>query len=87
MLYQYLFVTSNRGGSFPKRFRIISDEQDTNIPDADDLTGTVNKADVAALTAQLSQDYPPPEYRIATSWANTWSAVQNNYHGLDYEYD
>jgi len=87
MLNQYLFVTSNRDGSFPERLRIISDEQDTNIPDADELTGSVKKVDVATLKAQLSQSYPAPEFRVATAWANTWKAVQHNYRGLDYEYD
>ncbi len=87
MLNEYLFVCSNRDGSFPERLRIIRDGQDADIPDADELTGTVNKADVDTLRAQLSQNYPAPEFRVATSWANTWKAVRNNYRGLDYEYD
>ena len=87
MLNEYLFVCSNKDGSFPERFRIIRDEEDADIPDTDELTGTVSKVDVNTLTTQLSQKYPAPEFRVGKSWANTWKAVQHNYRGLDYEYD
>ena len=87
MLHEYLFVCSNSGTSFPERLRVIKEGDETDIPDADMLTGTVNKADLETRKAQLAEKYPAPEFRVATASANTWSAVSNNYHGLDYEYD
>ena len=86
-LSEYLFVFSEGDGSFPVRLRVIRDAEETNIPDSDELTGRVNKADVAARRSELERQYPAPEFRVATSWANKWGAVQRNYAGMDYEYD
>lgn len=87
MLVEYLFVYSENNGTFPVRLRIIKDEQDTDIPDSDELNGTVAKADINARRADLERQYPAPEFRVATSWANKWGAIQRNFAGLDYEYD
>jgi hypothetical protein len=84
---EYLFVYSEKDGTFPVRLRVVKEQEDTDIPDADKLTGMVDKADVVARRAELEHQYPAPEFRVATSWANRWVAVQNNYAGLDYEYD
>ncbi len=87
MLNEYLFIYSESDGSFPVCFRVIIDGEDPDVPDSHELTGTVNKSGVEKLKAELSQKYPAPEFRVATSWANTWKAVEHNYGGLDYEYD
>ncbi len=87
MINQYIFVYRDRDGSYPERYRVIAHENDTDIPDLDELTGTVKKADVETLKAQLAEKYPAPEYLIASSGANIWSAVQKTYGSLDYDYD
>jgi hypothetical protein len=87
MLVEYLFVYSEKDGSFPERLRIIRDGQDLDVPDLDELTGTVNKKDVEGRRTNLKEKYPAPKFRVATSWANTWRAVQHNFAGLDYEYN
>jgi len=86
-LHEYLFVFSEMDGSFPERLRVVKDANDTDLPDSDELTGTVDKNDIDARRTELARQYPAPEFRVATSWANTWGAVQRNYAGLDYEYD
>jgi len=87
MLNEYLFVYSNKDGSFPERLRIIVQGKNTDVPDLDELTGTVNKADVETLKSKLRKKYPAPEFDISRAWANTWKAVQNSHGGMDYEYD
>ncbi len=87
MLEKYLFVYSNKDGSFPVRIRIIREGKDVDIPDLDELTDTVNKENVETLRTKLRKKYPAPEFDVSTAWANTWKAVQNSHGGMDYEYD
>jgi hypothetical protein len=87
VLHKFLFVYSEKDGSFPERLLVIRDGHDGRIPDSDQLTGTVEESDEDGLRERLSESYPCPEFRVATAWGNRWKAVRDNYAGLDYEYD
>lgn len=86
MLVEYLFVYSEKNHSFPVRLRVIGVGEGPEIPDADQLTGSVEKADVTSLMDRLRQEYPSPEFRVAKSYANTWHAVARNYAGMDHDH-
>lgn len=87
MIVEYLFVYDDRDGSFPVRLRVIKEGDHFPIPDVAELTGTVNKADVEDLRAELGRKYPEPVYKVASAHGNKWKAVERNWAGLDYEYD
>ncbi len=88
MLFEYIFVFSEARGDYPENYRILKEgEKAEDVPDLNELTGTVPQSEVSKLITRLESRYPKNEYRIAKSYANTWMAVERNYRGLDYEYD
>ncbi len=87
MLEEYLFVYCIGDGSYPARFRILREQNETEVPDLRELTGTVSRTAVENLRTELKVKYPEPTYTISRAWANTWKAIEHNHHGLDYEYD
>ena len=83
MINQYLFVHSRSDRTFPERLRVTRDEEKGALPGDAELTGTVRKEDVDTRRVLLEQEYPAPTFQIATAWANSWAAVENNYAGLN----
>lgn len=81
-LGQYIFVSDEHDLSFPVRVRVLVNELPEELADIDELTGTIQKDEVEALRERLRKEYPGPRYEVASSWANTWKSVENNYRGL-----
>ncbi len=81
-LAKYLFVYDEQTGGFPERWLIVRGGDPSDISEAAELTGTLNKAHLDDMTEQLRWTYPKPRYDVSTASANSWGAIRNNYRGL-----
>ncbi len=82
-MLEFLFVFDEQRGEFPVRFAILGDRgEGVEPPLLAELTGTIQKGEVAQRSAGLVQAFPGPRYTVARAWGNGWAAIQNNYKGL-----